>query len=164
MRGELVAEMRGEGSWGSSSIQEMGWEMWDLGGMAGKGEGCRAECLWGVESFAGMGLGMIVPRGRKSLMEIQGSSSPTAARAERRQQTWPLPWSCWEPPRMQAKGTSGGLRQLLKLPRRGRAHVQPRMLQERLSPCCPLLSPARTEGDACTASPDAAALPPTSML
>lgn len=34
--------------------------------MAGEGEGCRAECLWVVESFAGMGLGMMVPRGRKS--------------------------------------------------------------------------------------------------
>lgn len=63
--GEPVAEeMRGEGSWGSSSIQEMRWERWELGGMAGKGEGCR--CLWVEESFAGMGLGMMVPRGRKA--------------------------------------------------------------------------------------------------
>lgn len=68
-------------------------------------------------------------------------------------------------PQIQAKGTPRGSQQLLKLLRsRGRAHVQPWMLQERLSPCCPLLSPARAEGDACAASPDAAALPPTSTL
>lgn len=67
MLGEWGAGGRGdEGPWGSSSIQERWWEVWELGGMAGKGEGCRAECQGVVESFAGMGLGMMVPRGRKT--------------------------------------------------------------------------------------------------
>lgn len=58
--------MRAEGPWGSSSIQEMWWEVWEVGGMAGKGEGCRAECLGVAESFTGMGLGMMVPREGKN--------------------------------------------------------------------------------------------------
>lgn len=40
-----------------------------VGRMAGKGEGRSAECLWVVESFAGMGLGMMVPTGRKEIQD-----------------------------------------------------------------------------------------------
>lgn len=29
----MAEEMRGEGPWGSSSIQEGWWEVWELGGM-----------------------------------------------------------------------------------------------------------------------------------
>lgn len=52
---------------------------------------------------------------------------------------------CPGAPQIQAKGISGAAAAPGAAEEQKEEHGQPQMPQERLSPCCPLLSPARTE-------------------
>lgn len=107
-RGE---EGRGEGSWGSSSIQELWWEMWELGGTAGKGEACRAECLWREQSVAGMGLGTMVPGGRKSWWKSRAPPATLVQEQRGDTERSPCPGAAggdWKP-QDPGKGNFGGV-------------------------------------------------------